>query len=144
MLKNKQRLARFLNADLDLISRRDLSTLTSALERCELFAISNFRDGRRYCAGFETCRAYRTAEQCVRLVLAALDRLEAAARTELAACSRRELNLGFQCASTSPGRRFSSFEARLSPETLVRLHGYGLGLAVTLYSAVREPRKKAK
>jgi hypothetical protein len=117
----------FLNGDLDLTSSRALTELSAALAKRALFEVNAFRRGRLFCAGFEVARAFRGAEQCARLVLAALDGLDAHGRVALAACSKRQLDLGFRCGRTR-------YQAALSAETIARLARHGVGVGVTLYA----------
>jgi hypothetical protein len=120
----------FLNADLDLTSRRDLRSLAAALADVGMLELTRHRRGRLFFACFEINHSYDGPEACARLVLRSLERLDPRAHAALAACSLRELNLGFEAGSTR-------IAASLSRQTIARLAALGLGVGLTIYPPPR-------
>lgn len=121
---------RFINADLDIWSRRSLADVVSALDRVGLFALNGDSDRRagRWYACFELSSSPGgTAEKCARKILRSLDRLTRAERAALSGCSSRVLNLGYDVGATW------AFTDTLSAETTQRLAAFGIGVAITLY-----------
>ena len=127
---------RFLNVDLDVRSREDLTPLAEALEP-QVFALHVGRVGRGWMARFELTRQPRTPDTAIRRLVTALERLPARERARWRRATRREFNVGIQAAAEPHASQFP-----IGPDTLelvARLRGR---LVLTLY-APPVPRRPA-
>ena len=127
------RTAEFLNVDLDVWSREDLTPLVEALEP-GLFALHLTRVGRGWRARFELSRQPKTADAAIRRLAAAVERLPAGQRARWRRATRREFNIGIQAAAEPHAGEFP-----IEAATVARVARLGGRLAVTLY-APPEPR----
>jgi hypothetical protein len=129
----------FLNVDLDLWSREDLTPLADAL-RPALHALHVGRVGRRCLARFELAGHPRTADSAIRRLVGAILRLPPRARTRWSGATRREFNIGIQAASQPHASEF-----RIEPATVALIARVGGRLVVTVYgsslSSGRRPRQ---
>jgi hypothetical protein len=119
---------RFLNVDLDVRSREDLTPLAEALEP-QVFALHVGRVGRGWMARFELSRQPKTADAAIRRLAAAVERLPARERARWRRASRREFNLGIQAAAEPPASEFP-----IEADTVALVARLGGRLAVTLYA----------
>jgi hypothetical protein len=119
----------YLNTDLDLASPIDLFALLSALEAAGLPPLHSARreDGRWH-ATCETAEQFSEPEQNIAAILAVIEALPYGPRAVWSACTRRELNVGFDC-----GAKPWAFNQALSSDLLRRIAAVGLSLRVTLY-----------
>lgn len=126
---------RYLNTDLDVSSREELTGLTSALASRgmhPLHSATKGGDGQWYVT-FETDASFEEPEPNIAAMVAAVESLEVALRTEWFACSLREFNVGYDC-----GSKPWAFNQGLSSELLGRIAAIGASLRVTLYPPERE------
>jgi hypothetical protein len=126
----------YLNTDLDLIAPLDLTELVSALEHAGLPPLHSARreDGLWY-ATCETAEQFAEPEANIAAMLAVIEALPDGARAIWSACTRRELNIGFDC-----GAQPWAFNQALSNNLLGRLAAVGATLRVTLYPPQPEKR----
>jgi hypothetical protein len=122
------RTAEFLNVDLDVWSREDLTPLVEALEP-GLFALHITRVGRGWRARFELSRQPKTADAAIRRLAAAVERLPAGQRARWRRARRREFNIGIQAAAEPHAGEFP-----IEAATVARVARLGGRLAVTLYA----------
>lgn len=126
----------YLNTDLDLTSSDNLTALSAALEAGGVFPlyVSLGDDGLWY-ARFETSEQHTEPAPNIAAILAVVESLTQPLRTVWAGCTRRELNIGYDC-----GLEPWAFNQGLSVEVLGRMAAVGTSLRVTLYPD-REPRQ---
>lgn len=125
---------RFLNTDLDVVTRRDPAPLVAMLEQLGMHALSapskRPEDGGAWFVNFEAAHgADATCESTVLAILAAIENLTGEAREIWYVASTRELHLGFE-----GGEEPHAFTEALSSETLARAAAAGMSLRVTLYA----------
>ena len=120
---------RYLNTDLDLISAHELTALTSALEAGGVPPLHTTRgeDGLWH-ASCETAEQFEEPEGNIAAILLVVESLNAVARAAWSACTRRELNVGFDC-----GAKPWAYTQWLSNELLGRMAAVGASLRITLY-----------
>ena len=123
--------SRYLNTDLYLISAEDPTPLIRALEtRADVLFFTHEADGKWYA----TIEADGSGEpdseprRDIDSLIAALDSLDADCAAILAACERREMNVGWQAAAERPEGSFA-----LEPAALAAMTRHGMIFAVTVY-----------
>ena len=119
----------YLNTDLDLTSPVDLAVLVSALEAAGLPPLHSARheDGYWY-ATCETAEQFSEPEANIAAILALIEALPDGPRAIWSACTRRDLNVGYDC-----GAKPWAFNQALSSQLLGRIAAVGASLRVTLY-----------
>jgi hypothetical protein len=119
----------YLNTDLDLTSADDLTALAAAFEAGGVppLHVTQGDDGRWY-ATFETREQHSEPEPNIAAMLAVVESLGPALRSVWAGCSRRELNIGYDC-----GLGPWAFNQGLSAGLLGRMAAVGASLRITLY-----------
>ncbi len=119
----------YLNTDLDLTSPVDLTSLVTALEATGLLPLHSARreDGLWY-ATCETGEQFGEPEANIAAMLAVIEALPEGPRATWSACTRRELNVGFDC-----GAKPWAFNQTLSSELLGRIAAVGASLRITIY-----------
>ncbi len=120
----------FLNVDLDLYARADLTPLVRAFgERVSVLFVG--KDGRRYSAHLElrSNRHSQNPDLCIRRFVALVRRLPPSARKHWNNATVREFNIGTQ-AWTTP----HAFELRLRPETVAAVAHVGAQIGITVYA----------
>lgn len=120
---------RYLNTDLDLVSRGDLTALASALDAGGVppLHVTRGEDGLWH-ASCETARQFGEPEGNMAAILAVVETLGAAERAVWSACERREFNIGFDC-----GAKPWAYTQWLSNDLLGRIAAVGASLRITLY-----------
>ncbi len=103
---------RFLNVDLDLVSRSDLQPLVTALEP-EAFALHVGREKRTYSAHLELTKFPKNPDAAIRGFAALIQNLSRAERKLWDTAKVRDFNIGVQSALQP-----RAFEIELAPETL--------------------------
>jgi hypothetical protein len=119
---------RFLNVDLDVRSREDLTPLAEALEP-QVFALHVGRVGRGWMARFELSRQPTTPDAAIRRLAAAVERLPARERARWRRATRREFNVGIQAAAEPHASEFP-----IEPDTLALVARLKGRLVLTLYA----------
>ena len=119
----------FLNVDLDISSRQDLTGLAEALAP-RLTALHVGRVRGKYWARLELRTQPAGPDTAIRRLVSAIERLPARQRARWNRATTREFNIGIQAAGEPRCREFS-----VAPET-VRLAGrVGARLVITGYGA---------
>jgi hypothetical protein len=124
------RRVRYINTDLDVVSRRRLTPLIVAFEASSLVRVNEYRRGPLFCAGFEINGQRASAEKCVVAMLDVIDRLRGDARAIWKSCTSRVVDIGYD-AATGRGR----FHDALSARTIERLAQHRIGVAISVYPA---------
>ena len=118
----------FLNVDLEVLAREDLTTLANALES-HLFVLDVQRIGRRYRASFEVLQP-KTPDTAIRRLVAAIQRLPPRRRAQWNRAARRDFNIGIQAALEPPSREFP-----IEAATVNMVAKVGGRIVVTVYGA---------
>ena len=113
----------FLNVDLDLESRADLSPLSAVL-RQKLLALHEAKNF----AVYELRRQSADADTAIRAIAKIIQRLPRDSRARWNRCSRKALNVGIK---SSRGRE--PVDARISLESLQAAARIGAEIVVTIY-----------
>jgi hypothetical protein len=103
---------RFLNVDLDLVSRSDLQPLVTALEP-GAFALHVGHEKRTYSAHLELSKFPKSPDAAIRGFAALIQHLSRAERKLWDTAKVRDLNIGVQSAMQP-----RTFEINLTPDTL--------------------------
>jgi AcrR family transcriptional regulator len=124
-------IADYLNTDLTLVSRADLTPLASALGAAGLWVLNCRRDpDGRWSAMFETHACHAEPGPNLAAMLDAVEALPAATRALWDACVSREFDMGYD-GGVDPYR----VRHALAPALLARLGAAGAALALSLYRA---------
>lgn len=124
----------YLNTDLDLVGPVDLTPLAEALSARgvpPLYPPEGAEDGRWYCVLEIEDNEYRPEnepEKTIRVMLEAIETLDASAAAVWSQCEKREFNIGYDC-----GDKPWAFNQGLSNDTLQRIAACGGTLRWTLY-----------
>jgi hypothetical protein len=129
-------MTKFLNVDLDIVSRVPLQPLVAALGKAVVVHYVG-REGRRHTAHVALSSWNRTADGLIRDLIRRVDRLPRPARRLWDAATSREFNIGIQADATP-----FSHEVRLGAETVRQMAEVGARLGVTTY-APEAPAPKA-
>jgi len=113
---------RFLNVDLDLVSRSDLQPLVTALEP-GVFSLHVGHEKRTYSAHLELSKFPKTPDAAIRSFAVLIQNLSRAERKLWDTAKVRNFNIGVQSALQP-----RAFEIKLAPETL--------GIASTLRARI--------
>ena len=135
MADESPHLIQYLNTDLDLAARFDLTPLTAALDRNGVFTLHCAPDQNgTWTATFELEGAGidNDPETTICGLLDAIEKLEPNAREAWNACEKREFNLGYDC-----GDEPWAFTQGLSVRSISRIAALGMSLRITIYP-VRE------
>jgi len=130
---------KYLNTDLDLVAVRDLTPLANALDARGVFPLSVQQDGGElWYATLEISANSHDArmlepEATILVMLDAIEALDGEAKELWSACSKREMNIGYDCGDVP-----WAFNNRLANSTLRRIADVGTSLRITLYP-YREP-----
>jgi hypothetical protein len=124
----------YLNTDLDLTSPEDLTGLAAVFESRGIFAlhVTHCEDGR-WIATFETDEQHTEPETNIAAIINVVESLDEPHRATWFGCTRRELNIGYDC-----GAEPWEFNQGLSSSLLGRIAAVGGSLRLTLYPD-REP-----
>src|SRR5262245_34206994 len=124
----------YLNTDLDLVSRSDLTALAAAFKAKGVFAlyVTHAPDGQWY-ARFETDKQHTEPEPNIAKLVAVVESLGKANRATWLSCVKRDFNIGYDC-----GDEPWEFNQGLPAKLLGRLAAIGGSLRITLYPD-REP-----
>jgi hypothetical protein len=122
-------LIHYLNSDLDVWSADDLTALAAAFETKGMYAlhVTHGEDGQWW-ATFETSNSYEEPEQTIAMMLDAVESLDPALLTVWQRCTRREIDIGYDC-----GDEPWAFNQALSSQLLGRMASAGLLLRITIY-----------
>jgi hypothetical protein len=128
-----KRETRYLNTDLDLVAPQSLHSLANSLEAQGVFPLHvDLRDDQLWYATLETERQFAEPEPNVVALLTAIESLDPQSRSQWAACTTREFNIGYHC-----GDEPQACNHGLTPATLARMAVLEVYLRITLYPAAR-------
>ena len=127
----------YLNTDLDLVSSDDLTLLVASLKQRGLFVLHcTLGDDGLWHSTLETDMDsethFQSPEETIGAMLNAIESLDDASRQLWKGCSKRELNIGYDC-----GDEPWAFNQGLTNHTLARVAAAGASLRITLYPPVR-------
>lgn len=125
---------RYLNTDLELRSRCDLSPLEATLEERGLFSLGVRRRGKNglWWASFEA-NFYRNPERSISMLLDVMESLAGAALVLWRSCTFREFNVGYES-----GSQPRAFNQGLSNKLVQRMAIAGASLRITIYPPDKE------
>lgn len=124
----------FLNVDLDISSRQDLSSLAEAL-RPRLIPLHVGRVRRTHWARFELRRQPSNPDVAIRRLVSAIRGLPAPQLARWKRATTRDFNIGIQAAEEPAHSEFS-----LNPATAVMAGRVGARIVITVYgSALSRP-----
>lgn len=125
---------RFLNADLDLESARDLDPLARELAAAGLLVLHCERhDDGIFRARFEASLCAGSCEAALGALARSVEGLGADGMAAWRACLRREFDLGYECGD-GPQR----LEETVSAATLARIAALGGALRATIYPCTEQ------
>jgi hypothetical protein len=119
---------RFLNVDLDLISRSDLQPLVTALEP-GVFALHVGREKLTYSAHLELSKFPKTPDAAIRSFAALIQNLSRSQRKLWDTAKVRDFNIGVQSAMQP-----RTFEIQLTPDTLGIASALKARIVFTVYA----------
>ena len=118
----------YTNTDLDLRSSSTIEMLTAELEQsCHVMFCTHGDDGRWYATIESVLFEERDAATDIASMLAALEKLTDAAKSEFDRCDRRDFNIGIECWDTW------SYRHALPNKVLQAIAAAGCTLSITLY-----------
>jgi hypothetical protein len=134
----------YLNTDLDVISRDDLTALARVFDSRGLFPLYvTHGDDERWYATFEVLGQHTEPEPNIAEMIAVVESLRAPHRSVWRDCMLREFNIGYDC-----GAEPWAFNQGLSCELLRRIAAVGASLRWTLYpdreAVPAKPARKRK
>jgi hypothetical protein len=119
------------NTDLELFSQQNLTDFAATLTTKGFFPlyVADVGDGR-WLATFETEESFEDPESNIVAMLAVIERLDSESRELWFACTKRDLDIGYEC-----GDEPHLFHQALTAATLARIAALSLSLRITLYPA---------
>jgi len=130
----------YLNTDLDLVSWVELTPLLESLKQRGIYALYGCtagEDGLWYSTletDMDSEADFQSPEETIGAMLNAIESLDDASRALWNGCSKRELNIGYDC-----GDEPWAFNQGLTNQTLARAAAAGASLRITLYPPARAP-----
>lgn len=117
------------STDLDLRAPLDLASLADALTSrgLSLYHAGPWHDGS-WSARFTVSFGFLEPDKDTASILTAIESLDKPSQLLWAACTTRDVNIGYQC-----GEGPWAFNQQLSPATLTRMAAAGTGLVITIY-----------
>jgi hypothetical protein len=133
-------ITRFLNVDLDIISKVPLDPIVEALGD-RVFLLYAGRRGRKHGAHFELTGYSRQpqADRLIRRFVKCIEELPRSARRLWDTADVREFNIGIEATNRSP-----AFELRLRPATLTDVARVNGQIVITVYAPHRLVRSMAR
>lgn len=125
----------YLNTDLDIISKKDLTDLDTAMREggVESLYVTHCEDGL-WRATFEATElCIEEPEKSISIMLSAIERFDAKTRRVWSKCQLKEFNIGYDCGSDP-----WEFNQGLSAKLIARIAKSAASVRITLYP-VREP-----
>ena len=121
----------YINSDLELRSKTDISGLVSTLSR-HLFVPFNRRENTKYLATFEIININSKPDTIANRFCKVIENLSAKDRAAWKKCLSRNLDLGFQ---SGHGTKIGT--AILSADTIGRLAKLNINIAVSVYPIMK-------
>jgi hypothetical protein len=131
-MERAEKLARFLNVDLDIYSRSNLQPLVSALGK-RVLVLHVGRIKRAYCAHLELNKLAKDPDSVIRCFCSLLQSLQGAPRKLWNGATVRAFNIGVQ-AEAEP----FAYEIALSNATLSAASEIGARIVVTIYAPEKQ------
>ena len=117
----------FLNVDLELESKQDISVLVADLKKVATI-LHYDKDEYRQLARIEVAGEITTPDKAINHLCELIESCSRNALKQWLSCSRRTFDMGFE-SGTSP----KCFNQALHADTLLRISAIGAGIEVTIY-----------
>ncbi len=117
----------FLNVDLELESKQDISLLVADLKKSAV-VLHYDKDEYRQLARIESKGEVTSPDKAVNHLCELIESCSRAALKQWLSCSKRTFDLGFE-SGTSP----KCFNQALQVDTLLRISAIGAGVEITIY-----------
>jgi hypothetical protein len=137
-MPNRRQSSKFLNVDLGIYSRSDLSPLVAAMGK-EAIVLYSGREGSMFSAHLELSLSPKSADEATRGLVRLITRLPRPARMLWNAAAQRIFNIGIQS-----GEVPTCYEVALAATTLRDVSSIKGQIAVTVYGRIPKARTKAK
>ena len=135
-LRLSVRKIKYLNSDLDLNSKDDLTPLGIAFEAGGAYCLHvTLGQDKLWYATFEADTISREPESSIEFLIAIVESLDRSNKRLWRSCLTREFNIGYDCGSEP-----WAFNQQLSPELLQRIAHNRASLRITLYPPERITR----
>lgn len=125
----------YLNTDLELRSRRELSPILSAFGRA-VSLMYNGKAGSGYLLSVETQATNRYPDRAINRFCDLVESLSKVHRKLWGACQSRILDIGFDSGTTA-GSKSNCYRAQLSPSAISRAAKLGMAITITIYPVDR-------
>ena len=117
----------FLNVDLELESKHDISVLVSDLKK-HAMVLHYDKDDYRQLARIEANGEVLNPDQVINHLCELIESCSKAALKQWLSCSRRTFDIGF-----NSGKTPKCYSQALHADTLLRISAIGAGIEITLY-----------
>ena len=117
----------FLNVDLELESKQDISLLVADLKKSAV-VLHYDKDEYRQLARIESKEDVTSPDKAINHLCELIESCSRNALKQWLSCSRRTFDIGFE-SGTSP----KCFNQALSADTLLRISAIGAGIEITIY-----------
>lgn len=117
----------FLNVDLELESKQDISTLVADLKK-HATVLHYDKDEYRQLARIEASAEISSPDKAINHICELIESCSRNALKQWLSCSRRTFDIGFESGS-SP----KCFNQALQADTLLRISAIGAGIEITIY-----------
>ena len=121
----------FLNVDLELESKHDISVLVNDLKKHAVI-LHYHNDEYQQVARIEAKLSNSTPDKTINHLCELVESCSRAALKQWLTCSKRTFDIGFE-SGTSP----KCFNQALSDNTLLRISAIGAGMEITIYPLTR-------
>ncbi|MFY8275473.1 hypothetical protein AAEU32_15225 [Pseudoalteromonas sp. SSDWG2] len=120
----------FLNVDLELESKHDISALVADLDKSAV-VLHYDKDETRQLARIETKGESGSPDKAINELCELIESCSKAGLKQWLSCSRRTFDLGF-----NSGQSPKCFNEAIHADTLLRISAIGAGIEVTIYPTV--------
>lgn len=127
-MKQKQVSPQFLNVDLEVLSKADLTDFAKSLGTRKVSVLHCDRQGAEFLAALELITTRRTPEQLLARFCDLLEAMPPEVARLWSAASRRTFDIGIASGNTQP-----ALALKISPATLARVTALKATIAVTVY-----------
>lgn len=128
-LGEEKEMIRYINTDLELLSREDISDLIDFLKSNGMYILHNLvNESGKNDAWLELDLDSNKAQETIRLMIDVLLKMEGKARKQWELCEKKDFNIGFDCGSEP-----WAFNEEL-PDTLIKkVAEFNAGIKITIY-----------
>ncbi|AZZ99742.1 hypothetical protein [Pseudoalteromonas sp. R3] len=119
----------FLNVDLELESKQDISALVADLKK-NAVVLHYDQDEYRQLARIEASAQVTSPDKAINHLCELIESCSKAALKQWLGCSKRTFDIGFSC-----GEQPKCYSQALHVDTLLRISAIGAGMEITLYPA---------